>query len=81
MILRFDDWLIEQQYRDDLIGDLARAAALQEIHLEASKRRPDEHRNWADIVTRFAEPGHIIGFNMAWQEFLLAKQSAKDDLD
>jgi hypothetical protein len=81
MILRFEEWLIDQQYREDLIGDLARAPGMQAINHKSSRRKPDEHKNWADIVIRIAEPGHIAVFNEAWQEFLLAKQAAKESVD
>jgi hypothetical protein len=78
MILRFDEWLVDQQYREDLIGDLARDPGMQKIEQEPSKRKSDEHKKWADIVIRFAEPGPIVVFNEAWQEFLLAKQAAEE---
>lgn len=70
-----------QQYREDLIGDLARVPSLQNINHEVSRRKPDEHKNWVDLVIRITEPGHIAVFNEAWQEFLLARQAAKDSLD
>lgn len=78
MTLRFDEWLLSQQERPDLIGDLARVPSLRNTTQEISKRKPDEHRNWADLVIRIAEPGHIAVFNDAWQEFLLAKEAAQD---
>jgi hypothetical protein len=81
MVLRFDEWLINQQQREDLIGDLARAPSMHDVIHKSSRRKPDEHKNWADIVIRIAEPGYIAIFNEAWQEFLLAKQVAKDSLD
>jgi hypothetical protein len=81
MILRFEEWLIDQQYREDLIGDLARVPGMQDINHKSSRRKPDEHKNWANIVIRIADPGHIAVFNEAWQEFLLAKQAAKDSPD
>lgn len=79
MILRFEDWLSKQQERSDEIGDLARIPAMQDIAQQASRRKPDEHKNWADIVIRIAEPWHIAVFNEAWQEFLLAKQAAAQE--
>jgi hypothetical protein len=81
MMLRFEEWLIDQQERDDLIGDLARVPSMQDVQHKSSRRKPDEHRNWADIVIGMAETGYIAVFNEAWQEFLLAKQVAKDSLD
>jgi hypothetical protein len=81
MFLRFEEWLINQQYREDLIGDLARVLCMQNIERKPSRRKPDEHKNWAEIVVGIAEPGYIAVFNEAWQEFLLEKQAVKDSLD
>jgi hypothetical protein len=81
MMLRFEEWLVEQQSREDLIGDLARYPSMQNIEQNLSKRKSDEHKDWANIVIRIAEPGPIAVFNEAWQEFLLAKQAAKESLD
>ncbi len=81
MFLRFEEWLINQQYREDLIGDLARVLCMQNIERKPSRRKPDEHKNWAEIVVGIAEPGYIPVFNEAWQEFLLEKQAVKDSLD
>jgi hypothetical protein len=81
MILKFEKWLINQQYRDDLIGDLARVLSMQNIDRKLSRRKSDEHKDWVEIVIGIAEPGYIAVFNEAWQEFLLAKQSAEDTLN
>jgi hypothetical protein len=81
MILKFEKWLINQQYRDDLIGDLARVLSMQNIDRKLSRRKSDEHKNWVEIIVGIAEPGYIAVFNEAWQEFLLAKQSAEDTLN
>lgn len=80
MVLRFEEWLLGQQKRKDLIGDLARAPAMYEISQKSSRRKADEHKNWADIVIGTSEPEHIAVFNDAWQEFLLAKEAAGDSL-
>ena len=80
MLLRFEEWLINQQYRDDLIGDLARVLSMQNIDRKTSRRKSDEHKNWAEIVIGIAEPGYIAVFNEAWQEFLLDKEAAADSL-
>ena len=66
--LKFEEWLIDQQYREDFIGDLARVLSKQEFDQKATRRKPDEHKNWADIVLRIAEPGYITVFNEAWHE-------------
>jgi hypothetical protein len=81
IILRFEEWLIDQQYREDPIGDLARVPSMQDVEHKASRRKADEHKNWTEIVIKIAEPGYIAVFNDAWQEFLLAKQTAKESLD
>ena len=81
MFVRFEEWLIGQQYREDLIGDLARVLSMQNFDRKPSRRKPDEHKNWAEIVVGIAEPGYIPVFNEAWQEFLLEKQAVKDSLD
>jgi len=81
IILRFEEWLINQQHREDLIGDLARVPGMQNIEHRATRRRPDEHKNWVEIVIKLTEPGYVAVFNEAWQEFLLAKQTAKESLD
>jgi hypothetical protein len=81
MVLRFEEWLTNQQYREDLIGDLARDPNMQKIDHKPSKRKSDEHKRWVNIVIGIADPGHIAVFNEAWQEFLLAKQAAKDAPD
>jgi len=81
MLLRFEEWLFDQQYRDDLVGDLARVLSLQNIDRKPSRRKSDEHKNWDEIVIGISEPGYIAVFNEAWQEFLLAKQSTEDTLN
>jgi hypothetical protein len=82
MILRFAEWLVDQQDREDLVGDLARIPSMQNIDRKLPRRKFDEHKNWADIVIEIAEPGHIAVFNGAWREFLLAReQAAKDNPD
>ena len=80
MLLRFEEWLFDQQYRDDLIGDLARVLSMQNIDRKPSRRKSDEHKNWVEIVIGIAEPGYIAVFNEAWQEFLLDKEAAADSL-
>jgi hypothetical protein len=81
IFLRFEEWLFDQYNRDDLIGDLARVLSMQNIDRKPSRRKSDEHKNWVEIVIGIAEPGYIAVFNEAWQEFLLAKQSAEDTLN
>ena len=81
MFKGFGEWLVEQQYREDLIGDLARLPIMQNSEQQLSGRKRTEHNNWADIVIDIPQPGYVFIFNDAWQEFLLAKQAAADALD
>lgn len=81
MFLKFEEWLIIQQSREDLIGDLARVLSKQNTDNKSSRGRFDEHKSWVDIVIGIAEPEYIPVFNDAWQEFVLAKQAARDSLD
>ncbi len=81
MFLKFEEWLISQQTREDLIGDLARVLSKQNADNKSSRGRFDEHKRWVDIVIGISEPGYIPVFNDAWQEFVLAKQAAEEPLD
>ena len=81
MVIRFGEWLVDQQYRQDLIGNLARLPIIHLGDQKSSRRKPNEHNIWADIVIGISQPGYIPVFNDAWQEFLLAKQAAEDSLD
>jgi len=82
MILTFENWLLNQQYRKDPIGELARVPGLQHPEIKSSRRKSDEHKDWATIIVNIAAgPGFIEVFNEAWQEFLLAKQAAKSSLE
>lgn len=76
IILKFQEWLSAQQLREDVIGDLARVPSMQNANHKTARRQSDEHKNWADIVISIPEPGFIDVFNEAWQEFLVAKQTA-----
>lgn len=73
--MKFEEWLIAQQSRQDLIGDLARVLSSHNGTGPVSRRKPDEHQVWADIVIRNASPDHVFTFNDAWQEFQLAKEA------
>jgi hypothetical protein len=81
MILRFEDWLNGQRSRDDQIGELARMPDMRSADALPSRRTPDEHKTWVNVVVRIADPRHIEVFNDAWQEFLTAKREAANDLD
>ena len=81
MFKGFGEWLVDQQYREDLVGDLARLPIMQNSDQMLSGRKRTEHNNWADIVIAIPQSGYVFVFNDAWQEFLLAKQAAADALD
>ncbi len=81
MILIFEEWLVNQQHREDPIGELARAPGMYVESRVVSRRKVDEHKYWADIVISFANSAGIAVFNEAWQEFMLAKKTAKDAAD
>ncbi len=74
--MQFQQWLNQQKDRQDQVGGLARA--LDEVdamkYPYSQRRKADEHRKWASIVTRFGSPAHVRSFNLAWQEFLQARQ-------
>lgn len=74
--MKFQQWLDKQRDRDDQIGRLARALADVDVkkYPYSRRRRPDEHRKWASIITRFGSQRHVRSFNKAWQEFLKAKE-------
>ena len=80
-MLKFGEWLLNQQYRDDLIGDLARVLCTKNIDDKPQRRGHDEHKIWVDIVIGIIDPGFIPVFNDAWQEFLLVTQAAADSPD
>ena len=77
--MKFKQWLDKQKDRQDGIGRLARALADIDgkKYPTSRRRRPDEHRKWASIVTRFGTPAHVQSFNKAWREFNQAKARAE----
>lgn len=77
--MKFQQWLDKQKDRQDQIGRLARALADIDVkkYPYSRRRRPDEHRKWASIITRFGSPMDVRSFNKAWQEFLKAKDKAE----
>jgi hypothetical protein len=81
LTLKFEEWLVAQQERRDLVGELARVPGMYNGAEPVLKRKSDEHKIWAHIVIKIASPGHVAVFNEAWQEFLLAKEATKESLD
>ena len=75
MEMTFRNWLSRQQSRMDRVGKLARAISTVDPSYTPSRRKNDEHKKWADIITRQGQPEHIQAFNRAWNEY----QEAKDN--
>ena len=76
--VNFEEWLTNQQMREDNIGILAQVLLEQELQTTFSKRKSDEHRHWADIVMKIEETGYIYVFNVAWQEYVKDKKAAEE---
>jgi hypothetical protein len=74
MNLTFKRWLFNQKERKDQIGKLALAMEKVDYSYIKPRRKPDEHKKWAKIVTRHGRPEHVPAFNRAWREYLTAKQ-------
>lgn len=80
--MKFREWLKNQEERTDNIGALARllVGIEHEAKLTMSKRRKsDEHRYWVNIITRVDKPRFIPVFNVAWEKYLEAKETAEDE--
>ena len=71
----FQNWLLQQQSRKDRVGSLARAVSTADLSYIPPRRKNDEHKKWADIITRQGQPEHIRAFNRAWDEY----QTIQDD--
>mgnify|MGYP001205418424 CR=1 FL=1 len=79
--MKFKDWLLQQKNREDNVGKLARALAdvdPRRFGRDNRRRKPDEHRRWARIVTRFGTMAHVQAFNQAWREFSQAKKASQE---
>jgi len=74
MNLTFRSWLFKQTERQDQIGKLARAMAKLDASQVQLQQKRDEHKKWANIVTRHGKPEHVLAFNQAWREYQLASQ-------
>ena len=74
--MKFKEWLNDQRHRNDAVGALAQATKdVSQVPL-ARGRQQDEHKKWAEFLTRNGTWRHVVAFNDAWQEFLLAKEAA-----
>lgn len=79
--MKFKNWLINQKERQDNVGKLARALGdvdPSKFGRDNRRRKPDEHRRWARIVTRYGTMTHIQAFNKAWLEFTQAKAAVEE---
>ncbi len=74
MNITFKRWLFNQKGRKDQIGKLARAMANVDYSYMQPGRKPDEHKDWAKIITRHGRPEHVLAFNRAWREYQTEKQ-------
>lgn len=76
--LKFEEWLGAQQWRKDLIGDFAPVVHIKKIDPTPVRFKTNEHKIWADIVVGLdVSEDYAAVFNVAWQEFLLARQMAQ----
>jgi hypothetical protein len=75
MELTFKRWLFNQKDRQDEIGKLARAMLKVDFSYVRSKRKRDEHKQWAGIVTRHGKQEHIFAFNRAWNEYQAVEEA------
>ncbi len=76
--MTFQSWLFNQKRRQDLVGKLARAFATVDLGYVKPRRKPDEHKKWADIVTRLGEQEHVLAFNQAWREYVKIEEYNKE---
>ena len=80
IIINFQNWLNEQQDRDDLIGELARLPQMQNVEHKETRPKKNEHKNWVDVVITIADPSHRDAFNDAWQEYILYREKVEGAL-
>ena len=73
MSLTFGDWLAMQHEREDSIGAFARGLKVENIDERSQRGKRNEHTRWVNVVLNMQQPAYVTTFNVAWQEFLLAK--------
>ena len=54
---------------------------MQNVKPKTARHKPNEHKNWVDVVIGLAKTGYIPVFNDAWQEYLLAKEAGENSPD
>jgi hypothetical protein len=63
----FTNWLLQQTYRDDIVGDLARDASMDTTRPQNGIRRWRHHL----IVIRESDLAHLA-LERAWEEYKVA---------
>ena len=73
MSTTFQSWLSRQDHRQDDVGKLARFLADRGDNYTPGRRRTDEHKKWADIISWQGKPEYMVSFNQAWREYEASK--------
>jgi hypothetical protein len=73
MGLTFQSWLSDQDHRQDAVGQLARYLGDRGDNYLPGRRKMDEHKKWADIISWQGKPEYVISFNQAWREYQASK--------
>ena len=81
MELTFEDWLAAQHHREDSIGAFARGLKVDRLDEKSKKGKQNEHTIWVNIVLDMRQQEYVTTFNIAWQEFLVAKEAAAAELE
>lgn len=77
--MKFQQWLFEQSQREDFVGSFARDMADVELSKFAHGRGADEHKKWANVVTRRGSWRQIRAFNRVWSEFEAYKEQLHEE--
>lgn len=73
--MTFENWIANQTQRPDQVGALARVLVQIDFSTyRPSRRQSDEHKKWADLITRHGTGEQVHAFNRAWKEFLRAQE-------
>ncbi len=78
--MKFQQWLTEQSKREDFVGSFARDMADIELGKFAHGRGADEHKKWANVVTRRGSLRQIRDFNSAWSEFIAYQEEESEEV-
>ncbi len=75
--MTFENWIARQAQRSDQVGELARAlASIDPSNYRPPRRKFDEHKKWADLITRHGTWEQVRAFNRAWKEFTRIQEKA-----